>query len=276
VLACVTITIVPLVMSLGPILVVNGRQTGIPLPYAFFSAILPGFSGMRAPARFALMAWVGFAALVGFGVHMLAHGRATRSPGGPLARGAAQGGLVGALMVLMALEFHFAPLPMDPIETGAHVPPVYRWLATQPRDGALLEVPWGFGHAGDLDPRWRGRYWLLDRRLRWTTGNLNLLLDWITRARYTYFSVYHWHRIVNGYSGYTPPTYETVTGRLQGFPSTDTIEYLRSIGVRRLVVHHALLEPASAARWRSLEAAQVGLKPVAELGEDVVYEIVRP
>jgi hypothetical protein len=221
------------------------------------------------------MAWMGFALLVGFGVQTLARSLADRSGPTTLARRAVAVGLVTGVLVLIAVEFHFAPLPMDPIETGARVPPVYRWLAEQPKGGALLEVPWEIAHAGDLDPRWRGKHWLLDHRLKWTVGHLNLLADWITRARYTYFSVYHWHPIVNGYSGYTPPTYATVTGRLTGLPSAETIDYLAGIGVRWLVVHEALLDPAAAARWRSLAPAQVGLKRAAEFGQDVVYEIAR-
>lgn len=40
------------------------------------------------------------------------------------------------------VKFHFTSIPMGPIETGSDIPPVYRWLAYQPKDGAVLEVPW--------------------------------------------------------------------------------------------------------------------------------------
>jgi hypothetical protein len=270
------ITLVPVVMSLGPVLVFNGRVTGIPLPYAFFSAVLPGFSAMRVPARFALLAWVGLAVLAGFGVQRLARA-AGRWPGGsPLWRRAGRIGSASVLLLLLGIEGRFAPLPMDPVETGAHVPPVYRWLAAQPKSGALLEVPWAIDHRGELDPRWRGKYWLLDQKLHWIgPHHANLLLDWITRAQYVYFSAYHRHPIVNGYSGYTPPTYEAIVARLGDFPSLEASDYLGRIGVRWVVVHRARLDPTSALRWRSLVPAEVGLTPVARFGEDVVYETPR-
>jgi hypothetical protein len=264
--ACLVIALVPLVLSLGPVLVLNERITGVLLPYALFSAVLPGFSTMRAPARFALMAWVGFSVLAGFGVQALA-----RALAGWVARRGGEIALVSALVLLLAVELRFAPLPMDPVETGARVPPVYRWLATQPRGGAVLEVPWAVPHGGELDPRWRGKHWLLDHDLKWTVGHRNLLLDWITRAQYTYFSVYHWHPIVNGYSGYTPPAYEAVIARLGDFPSPESAEFLGRIGVRWVVVHRARLDPTARARWASIVPAQVGLTPVAEFDDDLVY-----
>jgi hypothetical protein len=273
--ACLLITLVPLVLSLGPVLVLNERVTGIPLPYALFSAVLPGFSMMRAPGRFALMAWVGLSVLAGLGVQVLSRAVAGWSRRTPLPRPVGPIGLAGALLLLLAVECRFAPLPMDPVEAGAQVPPVYRWLAAQPAGGALLEVPWAIRHGGELDPRWRGKYWLLDRKLRWTDGHSNLLLDWITRAQYVYFSTYHWHPIVNGYSGYTPSSYDAIVARLRDFPSVETSEYLGRLGVRWVVVHRARLDAAAAARWQSLAPAEVGLTHVAEFGDDVVYEPLR-
>lgn len=273
--ACLLILAVPLVISLGPVLVIDERVTGIPMPYMVLWHLVPGFSMMRAPARFALMAWVGLSLLAGYGAQVLVRAVADRMGPSGLRRRLGEVGLLSALVLLLMVECWFAPLPMDPIETGPKVPPVYRWLAGQPSQGAVLEVPWTIRHDRQIDSEWRSKYWLLAHDLEWTRGHLGLLIDWITRARYVYFSVYHWHPVVGGYTGYTPPTYDVLVGRLRDFPSMESVEFLGAIGVRWLVVHHALLDPAEAATWRSIEPSLIGLTRAAEFGQDVVYEIER-
>ena len=64
-----------------------------------------------------------------------------------------------------------APLGTVPVEAGSAVPPVYRWLADEPADTTVLELP-----ADRIDDSFR----------------------------YMYFSTYHWLRIVNGTSGFIP------------------------------------------------------------------------
>lgn len=74
---------------------------------------------------------------------------------------------------------------------------------------------------------------------------------------------------MNGLSGDTPPTYEAAVGRLQEFPSRETIEYLGTLRIRWLVVHRELVAPAGAARWQSVAPSKVGLRRVAEFGPDI-------
>jgi hypothetical protein len=271
--ACLLILAVPLVISLGPVLVIDERVTGIPMPYTALWHLVPGFSMLRAPARFALMAWVGLSLLAGCGAQVFARA-VTNRMGASVHRRLAEVGLAGVLVLLLMVEFWFVPLPMDPIETGRKVPPVYRWLASQSRQGAVLEVPWTTRHDRQIDSEWRKRYWLLDHDIEWTRGQQGLLFDWITRARYVYFSVYHWHPVVGGYTSYPPPGYEAIVARLRGFPSAESVEFLGAIGVRWLVVHRTLLESGDAGRWRTLDQSAIGLNRAHEFDGDVVYEIV--
>jgi hypothetical protein len=62
-------------------------------------------------------------------------------------------------------------------------------------------------------------------------------------ARYLYFSTFHWHRLVNGSSGYAPKSYEEMTERERDFPSDAAIEHLKSRGVDYVTVHGAFIEP---------------------------------
>src|SRR5262249_54070313 len=67
-----------------------------------------------------------------------------------------------------------------------------------------------------------------------------------------YFSLYHWRPLVNGYSGYRPAPARDVQERARALPSLESVQYLRAIGVRQLLIHagarlHALLPQLGAA-----------------------------
>jgi hypothetical protein len=61
-------------------------------------------------------------------------------------------------------------------------------------------------------------------------------------TRYLYFSTFHWHRLVNGNSGYFPKSYEELTERERDFPSDASVEYLKQRGVDYVTVHGAFME----------------------------------
>jgi hypothetical protein len=50
-------------------------------------------------------------------------------------------------------------------------------------------------------------------------------------------STLHWKPIVNGYSGFIPPTYYEIARNLQEIPGEKDLAYLRGIGVNTVVLH---------------------------------------
>ena len=56
-------------------------------------------------------------------------------------------------------------------------------------------------------------------------------------ARYTYMSTFHWQKLVNGYSGYHPPSYLQRLDGLQSFPDASSLEVLQRTGVSYVIVH---------------------------------------
>ncbi len=56
-------------------------------------------------------------------------------------------------------------------------------------------------------------------------------------ASYLYTSTFHWKTLVNGYSGYYPPTYIRRLVHLSTFPSPEALEQLRDDNVRYVIVH---------------------------------------
>jgi hypothetical protein len=123
------------VLSLGPVLHALGRSTftafnaTIPLPYLALYNLVPGFSVMRVPARFVVLASLALAVLVGYALAAVwERRRGSRAPRF----------VAGVTMALIALEFLAVPYPMA--TPGYHIP-FYEQVAHEPGAFALLELP---------------------------------------------------------------------------------------------------------------------------------------
>lgn len=111
---------------------------------------------------------------------------------------------VVAVGVLIA-EYWVAPLGLVRYPNAA--PPLYAWLAQQPA-GVVAEIPMP-----------------IPRELAGA------------EPEHTYMSTFHWHPLVNGYSGYFPPSYVHRIERMRGFPDGRAFAQLFKDGVRYLIVH---------------------------------------
>jgi hypothetical protein len=60
--------------------------------------------------------------------------------------------------------------------------------------------------------------------------------------RYMYFSTFHWQRIMDGASGFQPPSWYEYIEHTLDFPSDASIEYLRQRGVKYVAVHGAFFD----------------------------------
>src|SRR5262249_18384004 len=54
---------------------------------------------------------------------------------------------------------------------------------------------------------------------------------------YMYFSTFHWQHLVNGYSGFFPPSYDRLAHAVKEFPDDASFAAIKSHGARYLVVH---------------------------------------
>lgn len=68
-------------------------------------------------------------------------------------------------------------------------------------------------------------------------------------SRYMYFSLWHWNKLVNGNSGFCPPSYDELLERQRDFPSDRAVDYLKARGVDYLAVHGVFM--ASPERYRA-------------------------
>jgi hypothetical protein len=54
---------------------------------------------------------------------------------------------------------------------------------------------------------------------------------------YMYFSTFHWQMLINGYSGFFPPSYSRLVNTMMTFPDEPSIGAIRRRGARYLLVH---------------------------------------
>jgi hypothetical protein len=204
------VTAFAVAMSFGPDIRAKGRPVAGSNVYALFYAHVPGFDGLRVPARYAMIAALGLSGLAACGAAALKRRGGTRTAVA-----------AGALIVLEALavpipinqnsidygDASLAPLPAS-IDAGASLPPVYRFVARLPASAVLLELPLG-EPAFDI--------------------------------RYMFYSTTHWRRLVNGYSGGEPADYEFLTQALEDMPTRPARAWQAVVAsaATHVVVHEA-------------------------------------
>lgn len=232
-------------LALGPALEVGGTATGVPMPYSLLYYHVPGFDGLRVPARFAMVTVASLSVLAALGArHLLARGR-----GGRLA--------LVALAVFFVLESTSAPIALDEraapagvvaagpprVFTGDASPPVYRFLSTLPASTVVLEFP--FGAPG------------------WDLPSV-------------FYQRVHRHPIVNGYSGGFPLSYYENRDAFDHFDIVPGAAWhrVRSSGATHIVVRRAALNDDRARqleRWIVAHDARL----IRRLGTDAVYEVAQ-
>ena len=191
--------ILSFLLTLGPVIHWQGRPISYG-PYLLLYQWVPGFEGLRVPARFVVMMHLAVSVLAGYGLAWVL-GRMPSS----WKRQA-----VGSGFALLALiEYASFPISMPSVPAGKDFPQVYVWLAKQPGDFPILEIPL----PSRPEEVWRD-------------------------AAYVYFSTYHWKKLVNGYSGFIPPGYTRLyQEELRGFPSKETLSRIQQLGVQYVIIH---------------------------------------
>lgn len=93
-------------------------------------------------------------------------------------------------------------------------------------------------------------------------------------APYLLESTRHWRPMLNGYSGYIPPSYDAHARALASFPAPEAIDALRAAGVTHVFVHDKSLRD-----WTTTETADgvkrsPNLRAIASDGDLTLYQIV--
>lgn len=232
-------------LSLGPQPRVLGRTLEMPSLYGLFYDMIPGFDGLRVPARFAMVVALMLAVVSAMAAATLLR-RWPRVAGGSLA----------LLCVLFLIEAPARQFPINGTTTAngyrppeprvyrrGRAPAVYQRMAEVGGSPVLLEFPIGE-------------------------------TSWDLRS--VYYSTVHWSRLVNGYSGFFPPSYGFVVLAFADPARVGDISWqaLRSAGVSHVIVHEAAYlgeEPAQIKGWLRAH----GAREIAREGSDVLYAVTQ-
>lgn len=184
------LTLFGVVMSFGPHIDTLGRTIEEHNLYRAFYLWVPGFDGLRVPARFAMIVSLTLGTLAALGLATVER----RIGGRRLAV------VTGALILIEAFS---VPLPINgyspeyrqpgltplpnTVGVGRRTPEVYRYVAGRlPADASIIELPFG-----------------------------EVAFD----VRYQLYSTTHWRRLVNGYSGGSPADYGLLNESLKDVPT---------------------------------------------------------
>lgn len=201
--AFVLIALSGLVLSLGPVLH-WGRKTihtplVVPLPYALFYYILPGFKGFRGAYRWEMLFIICMAVASGLYLHTLTK----------LWGKIKQYLFIGLLCVAVIAEFHF-PMHFVKIRQVEESPKVHKWLNTTPIGTKVIFLP---------IYNW------------YVPGSL-------TELHRMYYSTQHFRSMVNGGSGFSPPPWQNQTNWIMAkFPSDESVAYLKNLGIKYIIVN---------------------------------------
>jgi hypothetical protein len=236
-------TVVALAVALtavGAMLAVGTAQTGWRqyAPYRLLYDIGPPFNVLRGTARAWMIGLCGLGILAGFGAMAVVEwlGRHARLPS------AATSLVVGTLVVVLVLVEGFDPWTHDPTVT---IPAVDRELARLPGAGGVAYLP----------------------MMSNSTANLSIF----TQPTNLYGETAHHRPMLNGYSGYTPPSYARQSRALWSLPSPSALTLLRHLGIRYVVVHRAVAGTPWAALRSPPQAAP--LRYLGSFGGDELYEV---
>lgn len=213
------LTVLAMWLSLGPIPKAgDSLVSGFGL-YNVLYDYVPGFNGVRAPARYAMIAGMFLAVLAGYGMHRWLARVATV----PLRAIA-----IAACAVLILVEGAAVPMeinrawnqneamPPSQVFPYREAPAVYQRVAALPTGTAISEFPYG-------DAAWE--------------------------IRYVYYAAAHGKPITNGYSGNFPPAYKERVARLMRVDKNPAAAWqsLKASQTTHVIVHrNAFANPTDA------------------------------
>jgi hypothetical protein len=167
------------VLAFGPLIHVEGRPIAAG-PYGWLVEWLPGFDGVRVPARFFMVMALFLAALVGVGVHAVSAGRRKAwafALAGLISTGVLVESWPGRFQTNVRLAADgLLPTPRT-LASGRHLPPVYQSITNDTAPVIVVEFPFG--------------------SIPWDLFSM-------------YYAGYHKRPLVNGYSGFFPESQRTL------------------------------------------------------------------
>jgi hypothetical protein len=222
-----------LVLGLTGLVISLGINTPI---YEWLRNVGSPYSGLRAPARAAILVCTAIGALAALGWATIESRIRWR---------------VGATVVVSSLLlFEYATRIQSWVILPEQPAAVYQWLAGQSRS-VIVEFPIS------------------------TPDQLSIIHDGL----FMFGSTVHWHPILNGYSGYFPPSYFELLDNCRHVTDERCVAYLKSRQVDLIVVHGDYMPPDLFGEITSGLITRPDVQALAKfeerLGPDIVFRLQR-
>ncbi len=237
-------TVLAMWFSLGPEPKAGGQfVSGFGL-YGVLYDYVPGFRGVRVPARYAMIAGLFLAVVAGYGAAALIKWQ--RQAGLAMVAVAAVLGLAEGAAIPLDLNHAWSvneAMPPAQVFTASGAPPVYGRVKSLPAGSAITEFPFG-------DAAWE--------------------------IRFVYYSAVHWKPITNGYSGSFPPRYKVRQARLQNVTKDPEASWKSLIdsGSTHAIVHPAAFaKPEDAATIQGWLEAHGATRVETFADHDILYTL---
>jgi hypothetical protein len=153
-----------------------------------------------------------------------------------------RGAIALALTLIVALDVSAAPWPLERVPP---LPAAYARLQQLPRAPVVaLHFPY---RSGELYPH----------------------------TTYMFWSAWHWHPLVNGYSDYIPADFRKIAGPINGFPDPTSLEIMRVRDVRYVLIHWNTYDDAGRVEMRNRFGPYTdSIRLLLDDGVVSLYEIV--
>jgi hypothetical protein len=236
------ITVLAMWLSLGPDPSAGDqRVSGIGL-YSLLYDYVPGFNGVRVPARYAMIAGLFLAVVAGFGAKVLMAGRSANA-------------VVVVASILVLAEGAAIPMevnhswgqyeatPPSQVFPADDAPQAYLALKSMPKGTVVTEFPFG-------DAAWE--------------------------IRYVYYAAIHGKPITNGYSGQFPPGYKIRMARFRRVSADPRAAWdaLKESGTTHVLLHpSAFANPSDAESVRGWLVDHAAALTRTFPDGDALYEI---
>lgn len=231
------------VLSLGPWFRLSRQiNTSIPLPYLIFFYLIPGFKSMRVPQRWSHLLLFGLALFIGM---VLSTFSKKINFIKLKSHGLFYGTVVTILVLVVMLEPKW-PLMKSQVASASEVPKIYQWLSMQPSQ-VIIEIP--------------AQHWTMP-----------LVSKEIQRLHYHTFNLAADHSFVNGYSGFSPPTWTESIFSVKNFPDVKSIETMKQMEVDLIVVHFDDVNRLAELQGETLDAESLKRQIEASKHLEMVYQ----
>jgi hypothetical protein len=224
-------------------------QKTIKLPYFYLFKYFPLFQTVRVPARLGIFTLIPICVLAGIALDqiMILTKKST---------------IIYITLIIYFLEIWQINIPFVQVPLKSSIPEVYKWLVNQPQNTIIAELPMKLFYDGAP----------MSAQIMKTYDSLTDMDNYAAETYRVYFSSFHGKKMLNGYSGFFPTTYNDFAKSMENFPSTGSLNTLKENNVTYIIIHSRQY----GTNWSNIKNGIYllpDMKLIVNYSDDYVYQL---